>query len=310
MARPFKFMRNPMNKIKKKSPTQKKQKNHNHLKSSRYVIYIIRMESDIMVYEDWISHNLLERAKTHNLDFKVSIVSKEFDEMSFESASNYTANLISNVSPNIYVALSGGLDSEYVLTTFCRLGIQVTPIIAICEGNELERQYAFRVCKTLGVTPITIEYSNHDLVSGMVRVNKMFRGRAIYAITTFLLAEYIKDRDGILVTGDHFIDDDNPLDSVLCCEWDFYASILNDKNIQFFLYTRELCYAMIKATNTTDTQEFKSKLYGLNWRPKINYAYNKGVNEIFNEILKRTFARAGAMYKSYNKIEFLKKMKQ
>jgi hypothetical protein len=41
MTRPFKSMRNSMDKIKKKSPTQKKQQNHSHLKSSRYVIYII-----------------------------------------------------------------------------------------------------------------------------------------------------------------------------------------------------------------------------------------------------------------------------
>jgi hypothetical protein len=67
---------------------------------------------------------------------------------------------------------------------------------------------------------------------------------------------------------------------------------------------------MIKATNTTDTQEFKSELYGLNWRPKINYAYNRGVYKIFNEILKRTLPHDVAMYKSYNKIEFLKRMKQ
>ena len=236
-----------------------------------------------MTHNEWFTTNLKLRSKHPDLDFKMNIDLYNFKNMRFHDASDYTCDLISDRYSNLHLALSGGLDSEYVLRAFHRNNIPITPVIIECANRD-ESKYAHMLCEQLNVTPIVIEKTETEFFKCFFK-NILYKFNSIgYNSTQLLLAaEYVKSVNGVLINGNHFMGDGDDLITdekyVISNEWDFYANEYSEQlvNIDFFFYTAELTYSMMPRTYGT-WNDHKQNLYEIEYRDKLRPKYSKNLN--------------------------------
>jgi hypothetical protein len=103
----------------------------------------------------------------------------------------------------LHILYSGGIDSEYCLSVFLSLGMDVTPVIVKLNPgyNDHDTDYAFKFCEAKGITPKVIDIDfNYFLQSGQlyditVEIGSSTYGRAPIAYAAGLL-------DGTVIMGD------------------------------------------------------------------------------------------------------------
>ena len=228
----------------------------------------------LLHYRHWISHNLHEKLKDKSLPFKMEWHPYPFKVMKFHEAANYTANLIHQKYNKIYIAYSGGADSEYILKCFTWNNIPIKPIIIITPANKEEGYLALKKCKELHITPVVITLTEEDMIDIYQRkVVGMLNGDSITCVTCIVAANYVKEHDGIMLTGDHLFDD--ATGAIMADVWNYYNDIFYpNSTIIFFNYTLELFYSMLVETSDIGFNESKYVLYDIPKRDKIKYQYS------------------------------------
>jgi hypothetical protein len=233
---------------------------------------------------DWIDTNIYERLIVPSLSYRVYVKPYPFHEMKFQDAADYTARRIYEKHKKIYVALSGGADSDFVVRVFHRNDIPFEVIIVKTSGNLKELEYAFRICEEFDIKPNVIEIDDVEYLKFYYNnvIKKLF-GYGIYAIPSIVACQYARDNDGVLVIGEHMIEGEKPdKDGVVRIrpamnEWDSYNEALVGKeyNIPFFLYTLEIAYAMLTAIDDTKPIDvWKCDLYEVEPRPIMGYEFS------------------------------------
>lgn len=206
-----------------------------------------------------------------------------FTPMSFVDAADYTAKLIAKKFDNIYIGLSGGLDSEYVASVFLKNNIKFTPIIWRDLYNK-ESDYALYFCRTHKLTPVIIEKDLLDpsVYSMLTLAAKKFNSIDAIAAMNVLMIRIVEKTNGHflmstgmpIIAGDEYpkVLNSNKTEFMKC---EFYAELEGSNHPgSFFCYTPELLYAYTKAIdNTVPVQEAKCKLYNIPFRPKLKYSY-------------------------------------
>jgi hypothetical protein len=229
---------------------------------------------------NWVTSNIVERLKDPTLDLKVNINPYQFVEMTFHEAADYTANLIKNRYDKIFLAFSGGADSDFVFHCFQRCGVPFTPVIVKSNGNKKELEYAYKTCDKFGVTPHIIDMDDELFLKiHLEYVIKKIHGYGVWSIPSVVACMYAKQEGGVLVIGEHLIEGEKPDENGIvrlrpaANEWDFYNECFIGEafNIPFFTYTLELSYAMIKQIGEDTIDEFKHRVYGIEHRPIIGY---------------------------------------
>jgi len=126
----------------------------------------------------------------------------------WETAARNVAEDIYSTHKNIYVAMSGGIDSEFIARTFLELGIPFQPIIfKVSDLNALDIWWAEKWCRDNGVVPVIVEASVSDWVSRIVKISKDFCGRfGSGSATISFVHDYVLERGGDLVTGAGFLE--------------------------------------------------------------------------------------------------------
>lgn len=231
----------------------------------------------------WITTNIEERAKNRTEKFITSFNPTKFQIMEFNEAAEKTVLDICEKYKQYkyYLSLSGGADSEFILLLFRKLGIDVTPIIVKTPYNVSERQYAFHICKKLSIEPKVIE-ADLNLLINIYRRDLVvrFNGMGFPAIPCIIAANYAIKNGGIIITGDHLINDSDGKEIVEDLEsniYDHYTTALYpDRAVSFFIHNPEICYAIIKTLKVGENiAEWKHKLYGTAFRPKIRYNFDR-----------------------------------
>ena len=257
----------------------------------------------IISENNWINDNFTPSGLISDYDVKFNLY--PFKPLKFHAAAEQAAMKISKKYQNLYVGLSGGIDSEYVLMCFHKLNIAIIPLIILCEGNEQESKYAFKICEKLNIIPKVITCSNEDILDICVNfICKKLNGIGFESATRAYSANYVMNNNGTLVCGEHIIGDGNTLirDSEYAMnEWDGYDSAHFGDQIGFFTYTPELTYSMISG-NTLDGEdmswkEYKSKLFGLELRDKIHYSYPEKIQKIITCVRRSRSFKTGIRWK-------------
>ena len=196
----------------------------------------------------WIFNNLNERFENRNVDFKSWMTPTKFSIMPFHTAADYTVNEISKLNKKLFIALSGGVDSEYALLSFHRNKIPITPIIIELSSNKLEISYAYYMCKKLKIEPHIIKISDDEYIDLYMYYFKKINARITFSIVTYVASCFAKKMNGILITGNELVDYNfDSVWRVMCAEWDYYHDILLPDNIHidFFTCTPEITYSLI-----------------------------------------------------------------
>jgi hypothetical protein len=234
-------------------------------------------------------------------DFKVIWdVKKPADIMSFKDAALRTAHEIkARVGDTpIYVAMSGGADSECVAQAFHDAKIPFTPIIMHIEyfntfANRVDAWWAHKWCNENGYKPHILKISGSDLLYKFFDYNAKLKTRIIYPLMLPILADEVKKLGGACIQGeaditwfpdpswDHLRVNNDP--SVLdengelkrgwfMIENDFYG-IINDKDYDYYnflTWSPEIVRAWCSSYNPEETAEQnKHRIMGGVIRPKI-----------------------------------------
>jgi hypothetical protein len=226
---------------------------------------------------NWLKTNIAERLTNPAVDFKVWHNVEEVRNDDWETALFDTVTDFSWISKKLYIPLSGGMDSEFVFESLKHL--YPTPIIVDTPGNKLESAYAFHYCRQNNLKPVVIEKTEAEMLS--IYYSDIFtklNGCGVNSVAVLIASRFAEDQGGVAVIGEHGYEDNN--------EWDFYndALIHEDNSIYFFMWTPELVQAMRNEYEGDDHQEFKHRLYGIPFRPKIKYYYSEAYKSALNSI--------------------------
>jgi hypothetical protein len=242
----------------------------------------------MLVKNNWLSENLMDRITDSDAedyfdvkarDFNVTLSPYNFKAKDFNTAVDEACKDIAGNHSDLYLAYSGGLDSEFVLRAFHRNGIKITPVI-VCCGNEHENEYAYETCEELGIDYIKVEVTEDAFFKWYASaIRAPFNGIGFNATQLIFAADVVNKRGGTLITGDNILlDGDNYIEDshyAWMSEWDFYADHnYKDLNIiPFFLYTPDLTYSMLPEEYGF-WNDYKAKLYGIPNRRKLTALYS------------------------------------
>lgn len=229
--------------------------------------------------DNWFVTNLTPTAKNWQNQFAVSFNFKPEElDLNFETASDTTAKLIADRYDNLHLALSGGLDSEYVASVLIRNKIPFTPVIVIANGAyEYESWWAFDFCKKNNLKPLVFDYHNkvHELLKLMLVYSLQYQlpvnNGLIPCVTASLVPGPVLTGQGDLVPMSKTYNDVIG-DVVEGLECDYYLDLLGLQHPSgFFTYTPSMCFSLLSSLDRNDnTQSAKAKLYDVPFRGKIS----------------------------------------
>ena len=230
---------------------------------------------------NWATSNLNDRFENKNSKFEVYLNPQQFQKIDFNRACEEVAVEIYQKYKNLYLAFSGGMDSDYILRLFHRLNIPITPII-VCYGNEKENEYAYKTCKELKIDPVVIKPTTEEFIKTFYEeIYLKYNGVGIHSTQVYFAYHYIKN--GTLITGNHIMGDgDEIINKTLFVnlnECDYYIP----DTIDLLMYSPEISYAIIENVKDHIGMEwniFKSQLYNIEHRNKIKSEYSIIINSL------------------------------
>lgn len=193
----------------------------------------------------------------------------------FHHAADYTATLINARYENIYLCLSGGIDSEYVATTLLRNRIPFVPVILDADFTRTEVQYAYKFCASHNIAPQVIDYTGPDghqrLLKELAAIAFRMRVPMDLGLIPNLVAKLLPNASILTGYGDPFaVNTTKAIGNMIeFYDHDYYLHLSGDHPGAFFSYTPELLRAMVADIDTTkNIQDAKEQLYDIRWRPK------------------------------------------
>lgn len=246
----------------------------------------------MIVENNWITTNIKEKAANNNLDFKATITPYPYQKMSFSEASDAVAKKIAALNKPIYIGLSGGIDSEYVVRTFIKNNIPFKTVTVVTDGNKYELEYVDRFLyefPTVVNEKIDLTDSK-KFIEMYINIFKTFNTLVIGSIAYLEAAKYVKQNNGIFVMAEHFIGPNNKTNGNIMVEtneWDHYVDYFVDDNllVSFFMYDLSIVESYVSKFDKTKVEYFKEKLYSIPFRPKFYPRFNnKNFSKIFDAV--------------------------
>lgn len=228
----------------------------------------------------WIStgHNDWFKIKRTDSEFEVKLDYYPFKKMKFHDAADYSASVINQKWGHVYIAFSGGYDSELVCEAFRRTNMPFTPIIIDAEINEAETAMAYDWCDKNAIEPIIKKMSEEEYFTENLKYLYRTKVHSYFGAFPIIAAELVKEKNGKILTGmddpwTYQWDHDVLLPTELQCDDISYLLDLcypNQHPNAFFTYTQEFFYALIsEADYSVNRGIAKNKLYNLKFRNKI-----------------------------------------
>ena len=145
----------------------------------------------------------------HGLNFKIEIseLPKTFDNYYVEScrAAEY---IYANRTGKLHLLYSGGIDSEYMVSVFLDLKMDIVPVIIRLNNNynEHDIQHAFKFCESKNINPLIVDIDFDEFVmSGkLLDITKQIKSSQYqYAVTAYVTG--LLDGTVLLGEGEPYI---------------------------------------------------------------------------------------------------------
>lgn len=230
-------------------------------------------------HQNWLELELHVVERPARSTFKVNFRhTHRPKEMDFQSAADYTAGVIAERFDNLFLGLSGGLDSEFIAEVLYRNQIPFTPIVGINLQNR-DHYFALDWCRKHRITPLIFDFRDvQDLFfeEGIKfsRKTHLF-GEGINL--TLYLNRLARSSDGHLITGEPTlpqVTDDYYSPCTETFDMYFYAlgmEWLGHSPGAFFSYTPEILLAQARELDCNlHESAAKADLYQIPYRPKMD----------------------------------------
>ena len=250
--------------------------------------------------KNWLRLKVNQKGAFCSLDFS------EFKPLAKKEAVEYNVEQITKKYDNLYVSLSGGIDSEFVAQSLHKHGVKFKPVIVDFELNAAEVWYAYRWCYENKISPEIIKLSYDVLMNKLPAVAVHFNTAYIQSMD-FFIEKYVSERNGHVLTGtaepfERIPIFEDKLNENLSTHLDINIYDYNldlefgDKHPSSFMtYTPEFFYSLIRDMDyNKPVQLAMSEYYGVNPRPKFDQAFNISMNTDISNLSKNV--------NSYNKL--------
>jgi hypothetical protein len=238
----------------------------------------------------WIQSNIRQRYDKKDLQFDIKLDPKPFTPLPFYEAASVAIKKMADDYGHLWLSLSGGMDSEFVLKVGIENKVPITPVIVRTAGNAKEILWALRFCKDINVKPVVLHISDQEMIALWFKhIYYPIWGRGFNWGPTLKVIEHAKKHGGWVVTGDCPPTSDNHIDyldvplsnELHLAEWDFYATDLFDQPGSLFTYTEQCFYGFTKEVDLNlSTQRAKAKLYDVEVRYKMRAEHSAVVNSL------------------------------
>jgi asparagine synthetase B (glutamine-hydrolysing) len=231
-----------------------------------------------MNWEGRIPRNMKE-------NFTVSIKRKAAKIESFDAICDKTAKDIASKHNDLYLALSGGADSEHVANVLHRNNIPFTPIVmTLLETETPETNFAIKWCKHRNIEPLRIHFDHEILLNGVYRKKIIeARSRLLIGVTPLLVLDEIEKRGGKMISGMQVeYHPDEQFNGTEGIPTEYKGFVINESDAYqetispnkhpwaFFYWSPEILASTIYNWDTTlSMARAKEKLYGTEYRPKM-----------------------------------------
>lgn len=236
---------------------------------------------------DWITFDFGGNSRrTTNESINLKFNSRASSILDPVDAGIQTAKLIYKQYSNIYVAMSGGCDSEFVADCFIRAGVDFTPVMFTCEKYlDIHKWYVDHWCKK-NHKQLEIFDMPFDMYMYVAKKKATtIRATNGLAVTSSIVGDYVKSRGGHLVTGAMPAYWPDPklmlgrnvegleFEGFYIDEDDFYIELADPgyHPWSFAYHTPEMLLSIINAWNTNEpVEENKWRIFNQIPRPKLN----------------------------------------
>lgn len=137
-----------------------------------------------------------------NFDIELDQLPQTFDNY-FKESLIAAEEIYSIKDGKLYMLYSGGVDSEYALSVFLHLNMDVTPVIINLAPNynSFDIEYAINFCNKKGITPliINLDFDNFVESGKFLEVSKICRSELYHMAATAYVAGQL---EGCVLLGD------------------------------------------------------------------------------------------------------------
>jgi len=271
--------------------------------------------------DGWISYRWNRSVETPypEHDFEIYLNPKGPTKIvSIEVAAKNVAEDICQTYKNkkLFLAMSGGIDSEYVAVILKKMSLAFIPLIVeIEEYNQLDTWWAHRWCKENKVEPVIIKITLIEYSSKILELTKKYyTKRAQGASVAYYCSKVALENNGVLLGGGgtHELYIPDPImpkeakdptlknkTGYLFNEVDLIKHlVINDMPIMFFNWNAEITLSYIAARDPQlTTEENRFKLFNCPLRPKIGVLgdYSK-FSHIKDPIIEKTVLTSQISY--------------
>lgn len=211
----------------------------------------------------------------------------DFSNVQFKKKSeciDYTVEKIIENGKNFYLALSGGLDSEFAANCLYERGVKFTPIIMDIFTNRIENWYAYRWCYEKKITPLVISMTEAEVANTFPKIS-LSKKIPFYVSIPLILSEIVLQKNGCLILGgEEIIDRDYLLsgkfekmsENLDTNKYAYVVELENKNHIGGFLsYTPELFLNCLDELDYNKPGQLAlAEYYGVLPRPKLNSSAN------------------------------------
>lgn len=232
---------------------------------------------------DWLKVDV--KSRTCVLDFA------NFTPMKINDAVDHTVNSIIRKYDNLYVALSGGIDSEFIAKCLYERGVKFTPVIVDFTLNSAEVWHAYHWCYKNNVKPHTIKIEMNEVSDKFSAIALKYNVPFITAID-FIIEEYVSDNNGHLITGgaepfdrdsvfhDRFLKSASEKLDVSSYDFAIDTAFPKKHPGNFQVFTPEFLFCMVRDMNyDKPIQLSMCEFYDVNPRPKLPYVFNVAMDQ-------------------------------
>jgi hypothetical protein len=233
--------------------------------------------------------------RTQKENLKVKFNRRANNLINFDLACDQAAKEIYDCSKNLYVAFSGGSDSEYVATCFVRNNIPFTPLLIDYNqyqslSPQYELWYAHQWCKKYQKEPVIVTLNDFAKSNQEKQNYQKIKPRLMNGlVTSGFLHNIMQELGGSLVTGvqlEYYPDHEQMTylepqlknyNGFVMEESDYYLEAIDPDQHPwaFFYWNPEIMSSFVNEWNPHLTmQENKSAIYKTSPRPKFGYTAN------------------------------------
>ena len=242
-----------------------------------------------------------------NLDIEI-LKSAQHLYVNFDSAGDQVATLIADrwAHKSLYLALSGGLDSEFIADRLVKNKIDFTPVILkIGQLNEIETWYAEYWCYKNNRVPVILNYSISEFESAWEKFGpQLAELRHTDLVPQCILYDYANQQNAHLIYGAGDMQfDTNSQDQFYLHSFDLVSNIasVGEHPTSFYMYTPEILLSYISGYDLTLSENYnKINAYKVNPRPKIGYQQSIARDPQYFEFKHRLSTRFNILYVPHN----------